>query len=256
MEKTFQEKMRAHERGVAVLSRLAVSFGVTPTKADQERQLVLLSISREIDDATLQEGFYAGMCHKALLAGDAYEEFIPEQLSARFKLLYDSSNEPDRAMLDEFVAGIVKHDAAIRSQRLEHLDVIRDSIDHKSKISNFEEALEDDALYRAKAFALPLVGDPRDEAQYREENANRVRYNAWLEDFYIAYEHLGAFAHAGRDRKKGRHGVDTVGGQGRSQAWAATRSLARCLYYGTPRASLTLLAHGSARAGRKIIRRL
>lgn len=256
MEKTFQEKMRAHERGVAVLSRLAVSFGVTPTKADQERQLVLLSISREIDDATLQEGFYAGMCHKALLAGDAYEEFIPEQLSARFKLLYDSSNEPDRAMLDEFVAGIVKHDAAIRSQRLEHLDVIRDSIDHKSKISNFEEALEDDALYRAKAFALPLVGDPRDEAQYREENANRVRYNAWLEDFYVAYEHLRALAHARSDRKKGRHGVDAVGGQQSSQIRLTLRSLTRCVAGGRPRTIGTLFAQGTARVARKVFGRL
>jgi hypothetical protein len=256
MEKTFEGRMRAHERGVSVLSKLAMSFGVTPTEADHERQLVLLSVSREIDDATLQEGFYAGVCHKALLGGDAYGEFIPKQLSERFKSLYDSSEEAERDKLDSFVHGIVQHNATIRGQRLEHLDVMRDSVNHKSKISQFEEALENDARYRAKLFALPRAGSPYEEALYREENANRVRYNAWLEDFYVAYEHLGALAHANRDRKKGRHGVDAVGGQQSSQTWLTVRSLARCVAGGRPRTVGALLTHGSARVARKIVGRL
>lgn len=256
MEKPFEERMRAHERGVSVLSKLALSFGVTPTEADHERQLVLLSVSREIDDATLQEGFYAGVCHKALLGGDAYGEFMPKQLSERFKSLYDSSDDAERGMLDGFVHGIVQYNATIRGQRLEHLDVMRGSVDHKSKISSFEEALEDDARYRAKLFALPLAGDPYEEAAYREENAKRIRYNLWLEDFYVAYEHLGALAHAKRDRKKGRHGVEPVGGQQSSQLRLTLRSLARCVAGGRPGTVGTLLSHGTARIARKITARL
>ena len=256
MEKTVTEKMRAHERGASVLAKLALSFGVTLTQADRERQLVLLSVSREIDDATLRQGFYAGMCHKALLAGEAYEEFIPKQLSERFKALYDVSDEAERRALDGLAASIVKRNAAIRSQHLERLDVTRESIDHRSKIVSFENALEDDAKYRAGMLALPLVGDPTHEAKYRDENANRVRYNAWLEDFYVAYEHLGALTHANRDRKKGRHSVDPVGGQQTSQTRLTLRSLTRCVTGGRPGTISTLLVEGTARVARRAFDRL
>lgn len=256
MENTLERKMKAHERGVAVLGKLAVSFGVEVCDADRERWLTLLALSREIDEAWLTKDLHPGPCHEALLAGKAYGQSIPVQLSARFKALYETSDNLAKEKLDGFVRGIVRHNAQISGQSLDRSDVVRSSIDHKRKIGRFQAALEADAKYRAEILALPLVGAPEDEMLYRGENANRVRYNAWLEDFYVAYEHLGALAHVERDLKIGRHSVDTVGGQWFSQAGLASRSLFRCLAHGTPRASLTLLTHGAARVGRKMIGRL
>lgn len=248
--------MKAHERGVAVLGKLAVSFGVEVSDADRERWLTLLALSREIDEASRKGNFYPGNCRRALLSGKAYEEYIPAGLSVRFQELYANADGEPKQQLETFVHDIVQYNAALREQRLVHSDVMRQSIDHKGKISDFQAALEGDAKYRASIFALPLIGRVEDEALYRDENAKRIRYNAWLQEFYVAYEHLGALAHAGQDRKSGRHNVEPVGGQVMSQGWIATRSLLRCLAHGTPRASLTLLTHGAARVGRKIIGRL
>lgn len=258
MEHTPEQQRKAHERGAAVLAKLAMSFGVTVSNEEEERWVTLLTVMREVDEAALNNSFYAGPCQKALLEGVAQDDVISKDTVINFKKLYEGSNTDEQLRLVRIVHDLAYHDAGIQKHHLEHLDIINDAIDHEEKIKAFQDTLNDDALYRASLFMLrPSTDDDRNtEADIASENVSRFRFNRWLTDFFIAYEQIGAFLHSNRDVKKGRHSVESVGSQSFSQARVAVRSLARCIYHGAPRTPMVLLTTGVARAGRKLTRRL
>lgn len=258
MEITPEKQKGAHDRGADVLAKLAMSFGVTVSKEERKRWVTLLTVMREVDEAALNDSFYAGPCQKALLGGVAHDDVISKDTAANFKKLYEGSNTDEQIQLEGIVHNLAYHDAAIQEHHLEHLDVINDAIDHEEKIKAFQDALVDDARYRASLFMLrPSTDDDRNTAaDIASENVSRFRFNRWLSDFFIAYEQIGAFLHSNRDVKKGRHGVESVGSQSFSQAYVALKSLARCIYHGAPRTPAVLLTTGVARAGRRLTDRL
>lgn len=259
MEHTPGQQRKAHERGAAVLAKLATSFGVTVSDEEKERWVTLLTVMREVDEATLSDDFYPGSCHKALLEGKPYGEAITSETAGKFKLLYEASGNEERAKLDNLAHDIAYHNASIQVNHLEHLDVINDAIDHREKMKAFQATLDEDARYRADLFKLSHVsseGSTKTEGETTHENDKRDAYNLWLVDFFIAYEQFGAYLHSSRDVKNGRHSMESVGSQSFSQAAAAIRGLARCLYRGTPRTALTLFTTSTARAGRKLTGRL
>lgn len=244
--------MAAHQRGVAVLAELATSFGVSVSESDEKRWFTLLSVNRAIEDAWLKSQFFhAGPCQTALVSGKPYggNDGITEDIAKNYSLMYTSTSDAEKIQLDELPHELIRHLAIIQDHQLTLRDVQNRNFDHRKKLRDFQSALEEDARYRAELFALSLTESPNETT----ENAKRILFNTWLKDFYVAYEHIGAFGHAKRDVENGRHKVE-VGSL--SQAWVATRSLVRCVTHGRPGTAKVLLSHGSRRVARKLVGRL